>query len=272
MAQPRLKHFGWGREGEGLTPAEEAFVLGRIEQLFGPLAEGKVKPPRLEDIKLAPPRLDPPPSLPFCSTALYDRAAHTYGKSFPDYVRGLIGDYGNAPDVVAYPRTEEEVAAVLDWAGDAPASVTPFGGGSSVVGGVESHRDATRYNGAVTIDLRELGRVREVDKTSRAARIEAGAFGPALESQLKPHGLTLRHFPQSFECSKLGGWIATRSGGHFATLYTHIDDLVESLRVITPQGVIETRRLPGSGAAALRAAKKTLDPHGMLNPGVLIDP
>ena len=100
----------------------------------------------------------------------------------------------------------------------------------------------------MTIDLRELGRVLEIDKTSRAARIEAGAFGPALEAQLKPHGLTLRHFPQSFVCSTLAGWIATRSGGHFATLYTHIDDLVESLRVITPMGVIETRRLPGSGA------------------------
>jgi alkyldihydroxyacetonephosphate synthase len=116
---PRLKHFGWGREGEGLTPAEEAFVLGRVEQRFGP-AERIVKPPRLEDIKLAPPRLDPPPSLPFCSTVLYDRVAHTYGKSFPDYVRGLVGDYSNAPDVVAYPRTEEEVAAVLDWAGRRP--------------------------------------------------------------------------------------------------------------------------------------------------------
>ena len=138
MTQPRLKHFGWGRESEGLTPTEEAFVLGRIEQMFGPLAEGKVKPPRLEDIELAPPRIDPPPSLPFCSTVLYDRAAHTYGKSFPDYVRGLVGDYSNAPDVVAYPRTEEEVAAVLDWAGGAQASVTPFGGGSSVVGGVRA--------------------------------------------------------------------------------------------------------------------------------------
>jgi alkyldihydroxyacetonephosphate synthase len=88
--QPRLKHFGWGQESEGLTPTEEAFVLGRVEQMFGPLAEGKVKPPRLEDIELTPPRLDPPPSLPFCSTALYDRAAHTYGKSFPDYVRGIV--------------------------------------------------------------------------------------------------------------------------------------------------------------------------------------
>jgi alkyldihydroxyacetonephosphate synthase len=248
MIQPRLKHFGWGREGEGLTSAEEAFVFGRIEQQFGPVADGEVKPPRLEDIKIETPRLNPPASLPFCSTALYDRAAHTYGKSFPDYVRGLAGDYSNAPDVVAYPRTEEEIAAVFDWAGGAQASVTPFGGGSSVVGGVEPRRDAARHKAAVTIDLRELGRVLEVDKPSRAARIEAGAFGPALEAQLKPHGLTLRHFPQSFECSTLGGWIATRSGGHFATLYTHIDDLVESLRVITPMGLIETRRLPGSGA------------------------
>src|ERR1700722_16293879 len=248
MMQPRLKHFGWGRDGEGLTSAEETFVFKRVEQRFGPLADGEVKPPRLEDLKIESPRLNPPPSLPFCSTALYDRAAHTYGKSFPDYVRGLVGDYSNAPDVVAYPRTEEEVAAVLDWAGAAQASVTPFGGGSIVVGGVEPQRNAARPKGALTIDLRELGRVLEVDKTSRAARIEAGAFGPALETQLKPHGLTLRHFPQSFECSTLGGWIATRSGGHFATLYTHIDDLVESLRVITPKGVIETRRLPGSGA------------------------
>ena len=248
MMQPRLKHFGWGREGEGLTSAEETFVFERIEQRFGPLADGEVKPPRLEDLKLESPRLNPPASLPFCSTALYDRAAHTYGKSFPDYVRGLVGDYSNAPDVVAYPRTEEEIVAVLDWAGGAQASVTPFGGGSSVVGGVEPRRDAARQKAAVTIDLRELGRVLEIDKISRAARIEAGAFGPALEAQLKPHGLTLRHFPQSFECSTLGGWIATRSGGHFATLYTHIDDLVELLRVITPKGIIETRRLPGSGA------------------------
>src|SRR5258707_5977480 len=93
-----------------------------------------------------------------------------------------------------------------------------------------------------------LDKVLEVDKISRAARIQAGVYGPALDAQLKPHGLTIRHFPQSFEFSTLGGWIATRSGGHFATLYTHIDDFVESTRVITPTGVIESRRLPGSGA------------------------
>ena len=100
----------------------------------------------------------------------------------------------------------------------------------------------------MTIDLRRLDRVLEVDEVSRAARIQAGATGPALEDQLRERGLTLRHFPQSFEFSTLGGWIATRAGGHFATLYTHIDDLVESVRAITPGGLWESRRLPGSGA------------------------
>ena len=184
MMQPRLKHFGWGREGEGLTPAEEAFVLGRIEQLFGPLAEGEVKPPRLEDIKLAPPRLNPPASLPFCSTALYDRAAHTYGKSFPDYVRGLVGDYSNAPDVVAYPRTEEEVAAVLDWAGGAQASVTPFGGGSSVVGGVEPQpRCGAAQGGGDDRPARAWSRARGrqdlARRPHRGRRFRAGAGGTA---------------------------------------------------------------------------------------------
>jgi alkyldihydroxyacetonephosphate synthase len=100
----------------------------------------------------------------------------------------------------------------------------------------------------VSLDLGRLDRVLELDRTSRAARIQAGVLGPALEDQLRPHGLTLRHFPQSFEFSSLGGWIATRSGGHYATLYTHIDDFVESLRVLTPAGVVATRRLPASGA------------------------
>jgi alkyldihydroxyacetonephosphate synthase len=249
VSEARLKHFGWGREGEGATAEEEAFARQRAAQRFGGLPSEEVAPPRLADIKLAPPRLTPPAALAaICSTAAYDRTAHTYGKSYPDYVRGLLGDYANAPDMVAYPRTEAEVAALLDWAGGAAASVTPFGGGSTVAGGVEPRVVAGRHKGALTIDLKHLGRVLEVDRTSRAARIEGGAYGPALEAQLKPDGLTLRHFPQSFEYSTLGGWIATRSGGHFATLYTHIDDLVESVRMVTPKGVLETRRLPGSGA------------------------
>jgi alkyldihydroxyacetonephosphate synthase len=249
MAESRLKHFGWGREGEGLTTTEETAALDRYRRLFGIDHFEKKAPTALADISLPPARLAPPKSLePVCSIDRYDRIAHTYGKSFRDYSRGLDGDYSAAPDAVAYPSNEAEIAAILDWAGGAQAAVVPFGAGSSVVGGVEPRIDGTSRKGAVTLDLRHLDRVVEIDHISRAARIQAGAFGPALEAQLRPHGLTLRHFPQSFEYSTLGGWIATRSGGHFASLYTHIDDLVESIRMVTPQGVIETRRLPGSGA------------------------
>ena len=120
----------------------------------------------------------------------------------------------------------------------------PYGGGSSVVGGVTPAFDGP----AVSLDLGALDRVLEVDPVGRAARIQAGTFGPALEEGLAEHGMTLRHFPQSFEFSTLGGWIATRAGGHFATVETHIDDLVESVRAITPTGTWESRRLPGSGA------------------------
>jgi alkyldihydroxyacetonephosphate synthase len=249
MTEPRLKHFGWGREGEGMTPEEESAALDRYRRLFGVERFDERAPPALAEIKLRPPRLGPPAALaPYCSSEAYDRVAHTYGKSFCEYARGLAGDYDTAPDVVAYPRNEAEVAAVIDWAAGAQAAVIPFGAGSSVVGGIEPRIDGVSHHGAISIDLRHLDRVVEIDRTSRAALIEAGVFGPALEAQLRPRGLTLRHFPQSFEYSTLGGWIATRSGGHFATLYTHIDDLVESLRVLTPRGVVETRRLPGSGA------------------------
>ena len=249
MTEGRLKYFGWGREGEGLTDAEEAAALDRYRRLFRVDRFDEVAPPAFSQIRLRPPRIVPPASLArFCSAEAYDRTAHTYGKSFSDYARGLVGRYDVAPDVVAYPRSEADIAAVIDWAGGAQAALIPFGAGSSVVGGVEARIEGTGCKAAVSLDLRHFDRVLEVDRSSRAARIQGGVFGPALEAQLKPHGLTLRHFPQSFEYSTLGGWIATRSGGHFASLYTHIDDLVESLRMVTPKGPIETRRLPGSGA------------------------
>ena len=200
MTAARMKWYGWGREGEGMTAAERGFVLGRYQEKFALGECAALAVPSLDALSLPAPRVVAPAALAdFCTSERYDRAAHAYGKSYPDYVRAMLGDFACAPDVVAYPRTEEDVMAVLDWAGGAQASVTPFGGGSSVVGGVEPRRDADRYKAAVTIDMRELGRVLDVDRTSRAARIEAGAFGPALEAQLKPHALTLRHFPQSFE-------------------------------------------------------------------------
>ena len=248
MGERRWKIWGWGYEGTGLEPAEEQRLLKFYKERFG-IAGGPPRAmPGIEDVDLRAPRLDPPPALArLCSTEPYERLLHTYGKSFPNAVRALMRDFSDAPDVVARPRSEVDVVAILDWAGDARAAVIPFGGGSSVVGGVDP-AVGTGYAGTVSLDLKGLDQVLEVDLTSRAARIQGGILGPALEAALRPHGLTLRHFPQSFEFSTLGGWIATRSGGHYATLYTHIDDFVEGLRMVTPSGAMESRRLPGSGA------------------------
>ncbi len=214
------------------------------EKLGVPLEPGV--PPSVSDLQLRRPRIAPPASLErICSIDPHDRAVHGYGHSFRDRVRKFDGAFDNPPDVVAHPSSEEEVASVLDWCSEAGYAALPYGGGSSVVGGVEPPEDSS---GAVSIDLTALGGVLEVDDVSRAARIQGGALGPSLEAQLRPHGLTLRHFPQSFQFSTLGGWIATRSGGHYATNRTHIDDFVESLRMVTPSGIWESRRLPGSGA------------------------
>jgi alkyldihydroxyacetonephosphate synthase len=202
----------------------------------------------LEAIELPPPRVEPPTSLSHLFRSdPYERVSHALGSAYRDVVRGFRGQIEHPPDLVAHPGDESEVEAVLAWCAEQRLAAVPYGGGTSVVGGVEP-RVGDTYAGAVTIDLGRLDRVLDVDDVSRAARIQAGARGPGLEDQLREHGLTLRHFPQSFEFSTLGGWIATRAGGHFATLYTHIDDLVESVRAITPRGVWQSRRLPGSGA------------------------
>ena len=107
MAGARLKHYGWGYEGEGMSAEERKFVLGRYHEKFGTDEFSTIAVPRLEDLILREPRVLPPASLaPFCTTERYDRAAHTYGKSYPDYVRSMLGDYDSAPDVVAYPATK----------------------------------------------------------------------------------------------------------------------------------------------------------------------
>ena len=243
----RRKFWGWGFEDQQ-PPHEqvEAAAAGAREHLgFGP-AEVE-RPARLEDIELPPPRLEAPASLAaICRSDPYERAAHAYGKSYRDVVRAFRGRFDNPPDVVAHPSDEAELERVLAWCEEANAAAIPFGGGTSVVGGVEPPADRP----TVSIDLKAMDRVLEVDSTSRAALIQAGATGPRLEEQLREHGLTLRHFPQSFEYSTLGGWIATRAGGHYATLHTHIDDFVESVRALTPRGWWESRQAAGVGRRA----------------------
>ncbi len=246
-AKPAQRFWGWGTLDDGLGAAELEHVHGLLRRLPGghgtPLPE-----PREEDFTLAPPRVAAPDSLrAVLSCSRYDRLTHAYGKGFADVARMWMRQVPQAPDWVAFPRDEQQVIDVLDWASRHNLAVVPFGGGTSVVGGVEPAVGGS-YAAIVSLDLEHFNRVLELDRSSRSARIQAGVLGPDLEAQLRPHGLTLRHYPQSFQFSTLGGWIATRAGGHYATQYTHIDDFVQSTRMVTPAGVVQTRRLPGSGA------------------------
>ena len=246
MTARRRTFWGWGFEDQQPShqDVEQAGQGAREHLGFGP-AEVE-RPARVEDLDLRAQRVEPPAALrSICRVDPYERALHSYGRAYRDVVRAFRGRFDNPPDVVAHPRDELELEQVLDWCAEADAAAIPFGGGTSVVGGVEAR---VPQEAAVSIDLKAMNRVLEVDRESRAARIQAGATGPELEAQLREHGVTLRHYPQSFEFSTLGGWIATRAAGHFATLHTHIDDFVESVRAITPRGVWESRRLPGSGA------------------------
>ncbi|MFT3709318.1 MAG: FAD-binding oxidoreductase [Archangium sp.] len=234
--------WGWGVT-EAAVSLEE--TQGRIEPFFGASEVENEAQPRLPKA-----RVEVPAELgAFASATELDRASHAMGKAYPDRVRGFRGDFASAPDFVVFPRTEAELTKALEVAEREKLSVTPFGGGSSVVAGVEP-KLGKGHRGALSLDLSKLSRLLELDETSHLARLEAGVFGPALEQALAPRGFTLRHFPQSFEFSTLGGWIVTRAGGHFATVLTHIDELVHSVRMITPRGTFETKSFPASGAGS----------------------
>jgi alkyldihydroxyacetonephosphate synthase len=248
MADRPHKHWGWGFADQQPSASQlRAAASGMAAHLGFDVLEVE-DPVPLEGVRLAPPRVLIPPSLAqFCADDLHARASHALGKSYVEVVQGFRGRFAHPPDFVARPRSDSEVECLLEWCAAERIAAIPFGGGTSVVGGIRP--EVPSYcNGAISVDTRALGRVLELDPISRSARIQAGATGPLLESQLGEHGFTLRHFPQSFEYSTLGGWLATRAAGHFATLWTHIEDFVESIRAITPAGVWESRRLPGSGA------------------------
>lgn len=233
--------WGWGFDGAAVAGDELAELLARVPPHW---VSGLLPVPDVGDLDLRAPRVVPPAALAaICTAEPVVRAGHSLGKAYRDVMRALRGQL-NPPDFVAFPASEPDVVDLLDWAAANSVAVVPYGGGSSVVGGVEYRGESPH----ISLDLTRLDRVIEVDRVSRAALVQAGALGPVLERQLGAHGLTLRHFPQSFEFSTLGGWLATRAGGHFATRLTHIDDYVEALRVVSPSGTTQTRRLPASGA------------------------
>ena len=260
--RPALRFWGWGYADEHLTVEEDRLVEAMAKTL-APDNAIEVPSPRLSDFNLPAARLAVPKQFrTIVSTTTYDRLVHSYGKSFGDIVRMFLHQVNNPPDWVAFPLNEQDISDLLAYAGEHSMAVIPFGGGTSVCGGVEADVGGD-YRGTISLDMQHFNQVLEIDSISRAARVQGGILGPDLEQQLKTQGYTLRHFPQSFRFSTLGGWIATRAGGHFASVYTHIDDFVESTRLLTPSGVIASRRLPGSGAGP-SADRMVLGSEGIL--------
>jgi alkyldihydroxyacetonephosphate synthase len=250
--------WGWGETDRFPARDRRRALADRLETELGFPPLTVAEPTPLAEATVPETSLSVPDHLAdFCTTSREARARHTYGKAYPDLLRGFQGQFDPAPDIVARPPDEDAVAAVLSWAGENRVAVVPFGGGTSVVGGVEPDLDGrgalddgvsrSGYAGVVSLSMRAFDDV-EVDEHSRRARLGAGLLGPELNDALGEWGLQLRHYPQSYEYSTLGGWIATRAGGHFATVYTRIDDFVESIRAVTPAGRLETLDVPASGA------------------------
>jgi alkyldihydroxyacetonephosphate synthase len=174
------------------------------------------------------------------------RLEHTRGRSTSDLLRIRSGDASDAPDAVVRPGGHDEVASVVSWCSSHAVGVVPFGGGTSVVGGLTPSRSG--LSGVVALDLRRLRRLLEVDPVSRTAELEAGLRGPEAESLLAEHGLRLGHTPQSFEYATLGGFAATRSSGQASAGYGRFDEMVTSLRVATPVGDWSVGTAPASAA------------------------
>ncbi len=256
MDIPNLRWWGWGTLDrtyslEGRTafwPALKQW-LDLPDEAF----EREIPPVALEEIALRPSRLDDPVFRSLCRllgegvvrTDARTRIEHAYGKSYRDLVRIRAGYIPNPPDAVVYPADQGQVAALLAWAADRDIAVIPFGGGSSVLGGVEPQPGERP---TITLDLARLDRVLAIDPVSRTARIQAGATGPEIEAQLNAQGFTLGHFPQSFEFSTLGGWIATRAAGQNSIGYGKIEHLTQAVRVVTPVGIVETKDTPATAA------------------------
>ncbi len=232
---------GWGFEGVTFEPTPQ--LLGWLEERIGP--PGNPAPSADTDgVTLPEPR--PLPSLPAATSRdRVDRLAHARGQGLPDLLRLRHGSLPAAPDAVVRPADAEQVARVLESCARAGVVVIPWGGGTSVTGGVNPPRGDRPV---VVLALDHLDRLVGLDGESGLAEVEAGMTGPQLESSLASHGVTLGHFPQSWELSTVGGWIATRSSGQESLGYGRIEDMVAGLEVVAPGGRLELPPLPASAA------------------------
>ena len=174
-----------------------------------------------------------------------ERLRHSAGMSYPDLIKLRAGEIEHAPDAVAFPRNADQVESLLAGCAESDVAVIPFGGGTSVVGGVLPARG--RHEAVITIDLAGLRKV-EVDPRSGTARMGPGLRGPEAEANLNRQGFTLGHFPQSFERASIGGFAATRSAGQASSGYGRFDDLVTSIEMAAPIGTLKTLETPHTAA------------------------
>jgi alkyldihydroxyacetonephosphate synthase len=246
-----MKWWGWGDPDHQAALPESALAALRSE-LGAP--DRQVPLPSLNDLvlpdstlkKKARARLVDAVGDTWVKDDRLTRVTHAAGKSYPDLVRMRSGSIEHAPDAVVYPADAGEVRMILQACADEDVAVVPFGGGTSVVGGVEPLRDGREA--VITLDLGRIGHVDGVDKRSLTATLGAGLRGPAVEQALASHGLTLGHYPQSWEYATVGGWVATRSAGQASTGYGAIDKLVSGLQCIAPAGEFALRPLPATAA------------------------
>jgi len=254
-AEGKTRWWGWGDIGQRFDVENRENIMPFMQENLGmELDEDRFTDPDLDEIDLPAPRISDemlavlrelcgPENV---STDKFQRVSHCMGKSYRDVLRFHQRRIDNPVDVVVWPREEVEITEILRLAEEKNLAVIPFGGGSSVTGGVEPVGEDK--GGFISLDLARLNRVLRVEATSQTAVIQGGALGPEIEEQLNEQGYTLGHFPESFDHSALGGWLATRASGRQSTGYGDIEDMVLALRMVTPRGVIDTRRVPSSAA------------------------
>jgi len=237
---------GWGE------PEQAVRLPDSLRPLLAALGV-RAAPARVElaDLVLPPSRLSPAAEGALAKavgaehvrTDAGSRARHSAGKSTPDLVGQRAGQVPNAPDAVVHPGSHDEVSAVLDACTEHRVTVVPFGGGTSVVGGL-----VARSGPAIALDLRRLDKLLAVDPVARTATLQAGVRAPDADRLLAAHGYTLGHLPQSYEYATIGGFAATRSAGQASAGYGRFDDMVVGLTVATPAGGLAIGRAPASAA------------------------
>ena len=247
-----MKWWGWGHEDVTFDDSTKPELWPYLKRELGVDEIRWEKPVAFEDVTL-PEQKNNEAFLVAIQAGLGDgqvvddkksRLVHAAGKSFRDLWLMRHGQVQFAPDCVVYPHTEEDVALVVRAAHEHGVVLVPFGGGSNIAGCLVPSDRGGRM--VVSLDMCRMHRVLEVDRYSLTARIQPGVYGQHLEDQLAEHGVTLGHFPDSFLHSTLGGWVATRSAGMQSDIYGKIEDMVISLRMVTPSGTIITRTVPKS--------------------------